>query len=131
MPTLTEEFSERLLVRVWMISAVLSLVAAIVLWVKYGAAQALSFLLGAVVAIVNLRWLESSVRRMFDLDSEVKKRKRLWPKMVARYLFLGVIAYVIFKGYFVSVSEFLGGLFIPVFALMLEAAYEAYVALRS
>jgi hypothetical protein len=128
---LTDSFSDRILTRVWMISAVLSLLAAIALWIRFNAAFALSFLLGAIVAIVNLRWLEGSVRRMLDADLSSGKRLRIWPKMLLRYLFLAAIAYVIFKGYFVSVSALLAGLFVPIIALMLEAAYEAYVAFKS
>lgn len=128
---LTESFSDNLLTRVWIISAVISLVAALALWAKFNAAFALSFLLGAVVAIINLRWLESSVRRMTSEDFVPGRRLRLWPKMLLRYLFLGAIAYVIFKGYFVSVSALLAGLFVPIAALMLEAAYELFIALKS
>lgn len=114
-----------------MISAVVSLAVAIALWIKFGATFALSFLLGAVAAIVNLRWLESSVRRMTGEDYVPGKHLRLWPKMLLRYAFLGAIAYVIFKGYFVSVSALLAGLFVPIAALMLEAAYELVLALKS
>ena len=128
---LTDSFSDRILVRVWMISAGLSLIAAVALWIRFNAAFALSFLLGAIVAIINLRWLEGSVRRMLEADFSSGKRLRIWPKMLLRYLFLGAIAYVIFKGYFVSVSALLAGLFVPIIALMLEAAYEAYVAFKS
>jgi hypothetical protein len=126
-----EHFSERMLARVWMISAVLCIVAGVAMWVRIDVFHAASFLLGGVVAILNLRWLEYSVRRMLDAQEGRVKGKRLWPKMVARYAFLGAIAYVIFKGYLLSVSAFLAGLFVPVAALMLEAVYELVAALRS
>jgi ATP synthase I chain len=114
-----------------MISSAISLVATMVLWIRLGAATALCLLLGAAVAIVNLRWLEHSVSRMFDVQTEKGKAGRLWPKMLARYFFLGAVAYVIFTGYLVSVGAFLAGLFVPIAALMVEAAYEAYVASKS
>jgi ATP synthase I chain len=126
-----EHFSERILTRIWMVSAVLCLLAALWMWVHMDVFHAASFLLGGVVAILNLRWLEYSVRRMLDADAGRAKARRLWPKMVARYAFLGAIAYVIFKGYLLSVSAFLAGLFVPVAALMLEAVYELVAALRS
>ncbi|MBV9670237.1 MAG: hypothetical protein JOZ43_04705, partial [Acidobacteriales bacterium] len=119
------------------------------------------FFLGAVVAIVNLRWLEYSVSQIMDafevtgaqaraaaeeqraekkdgaaevVQEEkvlVKKRPRSWPKLVLRYAFLGAIAYVILRSRFVSIGPFLAGLFLPILALMLEGAYEAYAAFRA
>lgn len=116
----------------WMISAALGFIGAAALWFRSGWQMAASLFLGAAVAIVNLRWMEFSVRRMFDAQlGERRGSKRLVWKALLRYAFLGAVAYVIFKGYFVSVRAFLVGLFVPIAALMIEAAYEMIVALRS
>ncbi len=116
----------------WMISAVLALLGAAALLLRARWPVAASFFLGAAVAVVNLRWMEYSVRRMFDAQlGQGRGSKRLLWKALLRYAFLGAVAYVIFKGYFVSVTAFLVGLFVPIAALMIEAAYEMIVALRS
>lgn len=116
----------------WMISATIALLGAAALFFRSGWTIAASFFLGAAVAVVNLRWMEYSVHRMLDAQLGTRRRgKRLLWKMLLRYAFLGAVAYVIFKGYFVSVTAFLIGLFVPIAALMLEAAYEMLVALRS
>jgi small-conductance mechanosensitive channel len=165
MSLLREEVAQRYLERIWMVSCALALAGVVVAGFRGGVTLAVSFLLGAVVAVANLRWLEYSVKRVLDSresdvaietgppdtraenapseqasdegeargNSATKIRAKplgLWPKLVARYLFLGAVAYVIFKGYFVSVSAFLCGLFVPVAALMIEAGYEAVAAFR-
>ena len=61
----------------------------------------------------------------------VKQRPRTWPKMVLRYVFLGAIAYAILRGRFVSIGPFLAGLFLPILALVLEGAYEAYHSFKT
>ena len=152
---------ERVLTRAWIVCTVLAFAGAGLFWYRTNAANALSFFLGAVVAIVNLRWLEYSVSQIMDAfevtgaqaraaaETEpkagkdgaaeavqeeevlVKKRPRSWPKLVLRYAFLGAIAYVILRSRFVSIGPFLAGLFLPILALMLEGAYEAYAAFRA
>jgi hypothetical protein len=51
-------------------------------------------------------------------------------RFVLRYLLVGVVAYAIFKGSALAFRGFLWGLLIPAAALMLEAAWESYMALR-
>ncbi|GAC1645575.1 MAG: hypothetical protein NVS9B15_03180 [Acidobacteriaceae bacterium] len=60
-------FHDRVLTRAWMTCAVLALIGTAVIYFRYTPALALSFLLGAVVAIVNLRWLEYSVAQIMDV----------------------------------------------------------------
>ena len=163
-------FHDRALSRALMTCCILALLGTALAYFRYTPAIALSFLLGAVVAIVNLRWLEYSVSQIMDVfdatgaqartaaeaeqnpepplatatprdpDSDppnppeprlVKHRPRTWPKMVLRYVFLGAIAYAILRGRFVSTGPFLAGLFLPILALVLEGAYEAYHSFKT
>ena len=159
-------FHDRALSRALMTCCILALLGTAFAYFRYTPAIALSFLLGAVVAIVNLRWLEYSVSQIMDVFESsgeqaraaaeastppetpalpeqmtaddpapeprlVKQRPRTWPKMVLRYVFLGAIAYAILRGRFVSIGPFLAGLFLPILALVLEGAYEAYHSFKT
>jgi len=51
-------------------------------------------------------------------------------RFVLRYLLVALIAYAIFKSSLGVFRGFLFGVCTPVAAMMMEAAYEAYMALR-
>ena len=126
----TEEFAERGLQRITYATLALTLAGAVVAWPVAGKAAALSFLLGAVLAIVNFEWLQFSARKIVSGFLQERPKKRIWPKLFGRYLFLAAVAYVIFKGYFLNIPVFIMGLFLPIAAMMGEAVYEAFVAFR-
>ena len=51
-------------------------------------------------------------------------------RFLVRYLLIGVAAYVIFTGWSAASKGLLFGLCMPVAAMMIEAAYELYGAVR-
>jgi len=94
---------------------------------------ALGFLAGAAVAYLNFRWLKRTVRALADAVTQTGS-PRSRPSIVLRFLMrfglIALVAYVIFTSYPLAFQGFLGGLFVPVLAIFLEAARVAYLAIR-
>jgi hypothetical protein len=99
----------------------------------YRLAGAMGFVFGAAISYVNFRSLSRGVegltKRIVDQNSH-EKGGRIIMRFVLRYLLVGMVAYAIFKSSAVAFRGFLWGLLIPAAALMLEAAWESYLALR-
>jgi hypothetical protein len=113
--------------------AALCVLATGVLWVVYGRVLALGFVLGSAAAAVNFFWLKRVVAG-FTAAVSGDARRPSSALLVFRYLFrfalITMAAFVIFKSSRTSGYGFLIGLFVPVAALMCEAAYETWVAVR-
>jgi ATP synthase I chain len=99
----------------------------------YRLAGAMGFAFGAAISYINFRSLSQGVegltKRIVDQNSR-EKGGRIIMRFVLRYLLVGIVAYAIFKSSAVAFRGFLWGLLIPAAALMLEAAWESYTALR-
>jgi hypothetical protein len=91
--------------------------------------SSLGILVGCIVAGLNFYWLARFVNALAARAVETGSRDSgLGP--ILRYGLMGLIAYAIFKSSVVSFPSFLLGLFLPVPAILVEAAQETYVALR-
>jgi len=99
----------------------------------YGWAGAIGFAAGAAVSYINFRALtrgvEGLAERIVHQHSQEKGRKIVL-RFLMRYALVAVVAYAIFKGSALAFRGFLAGLCVPVAAMMIEAGFEAYVALR-
>jgi hypothetical protein len=99
----------------------------------YRLAGAMGFAFGAAISYINFRSLSQGVegltKRIVDQNSR-EKGGRIIMRFVLRYLLVGVVAYAIFKSSALAFRGFLWGLLVPAAALMLEAAWESYMALR-
>ena len=99
--------------------------------------MAAGFALGAVVAFVGMLELEHAVgeftARVAAASANEKSRDsglRLATRFLLRYALMAAVCYAIFR---VSRTAFYGSvaaLFVPVAAMMLEAIYEAWLAMR-
>jgi ATP synthase I chain len=124
---------ERILPRVLrniMVFSVLLLVPAF--WF-YRWAGSVGFVFGAAVSYVNFRSLTRGVEGLTDRIVNRNSREkggRIVLRFVVRYGLVGVAAYAIFMSSSVAFRGFLWGLCVPVAALMAEAAWEGYTALR-
>jgi ATP synthase I chain len=124
---------ERILPRVLrniMVFSVLLLVPAF--WF-YRWAGSIGFVFGAAVSYVNFRSLTRGVEGLTDRIVNRNSREkggRIVLRFVVRYGLVGVAAYAIFMSSSVAFRGFLWGLCVPVAALMAEAAWEGYTALR-
>jgi hypothetical protein len=113
---------------------ILGAIATLVAWWIWGWRIAAGVLLGCVVSYVNFHWLEralnSLAERITAAGSKVSSTGTVF-RFLLRYVFIGIGAYVIFKGSADGLYGFLGGLSLTVAAILCEAVYETYAALRS
>jgi hypothetical protein len=99
----------------------------------YGWAGSIGFGFGAAVSYVNFRSLTRSVEGLADrIVNRNSREKGGWIilRFVVRYGLVGAVAYAIFKSSSQAFRGFLWGLCVPVAALMAEAVWEGYTALR-
>jgi len=91
------------------------------------------FLIGGVIGVFNFLVLKRTVTAVGEVVVEGKATpsvKRQVVKFFFRYVLLAAVLYVIFKSSAVSVYGLFMGLFLPVGAILIEAVYELYGALR-
>jgi hypothetical protein len=102
------------------------------LWAALGWHFALGFLLGALVAAINYYWLKSIAAAFADVATQTGRHSSagIVAKSLLRLVLLGVLVYVIFRSSGQVAYGFLAGLFVPVAAMVCEAGYEAWSALR-
>jgi ATP synthase I chain len=121
------------LLRMERLIPVLAIVVSVALGVKAGWGVALGFVVGAAVAYVNFRWLKSTVKALADavtLGGLHASKPSIVLRFLTRFILIAVAAYVIFVSYPVAFHGFLGGLFAPVLAILVEAAYVVYLGVR-
>jgi small-conductance mechanosensitive channel len=101
-------------------------------WLRFGWRLALGFALGCAIAYVNFHWLKRVVSAMADRITQSGKRESsrgIVLRFLLRYFLMGLAAYAILRLTPASLYGLLAGLFLPVAAILCEAAYEAYAAL--
>src|SRR5258708_2993638 len=99
----------------------------------YRWAGAIGFAFGAVVSCVNFKSLTRGVEGLSDrIVNRNSREKDGWIvlRLVVRYGLVGAAAYAIFKSSPLAFRGFLWGLCVPVAALMAEAVWQGYMALR-
>jgi hypothetical protein len=105
---------------------------AIVAW-RFGRVIAIGFAAGAFIAYLSFRSLSKAVHALAARVVEAHQPERgfsLVNGFFLRYLLAGIVAYVIFTSSSQAFRGFLFGLCTPVAAMLLEAGFEGYVALR-
>ena len=103
------------------------------LWVRYGRGVALSFVIGGAISLINFYWLGRVLAAMVEAVAVQGKRRSaggIVLRFVLRYVLIGVAAYAIFKSSAMSLYGLCAGLSLPVGAVLIEAAYAIYGALR-
>ena len=112
---------------------ILAVAASAVLAARGHWAAGVGFLVGAVIAYVNFRWLKSTVNALaaaVTKDGERASRPSVVFRFLTRFVLIAFAAYVIFVSYPVSFQGFLAGLFVPVLAIFVEAGFVVFVSLR-
>jgi hypothetical protein len=130
--TRSENFYAGALDRIRRITLVLGVVASIAVWVIYGTAIGLGFVVGCVISYVNFHWLKKAISDFADRITATGKSHSTGGivfRFLLRYGFIAAAAYVILSSSKSSVYGLLGGLFLSVAAIFCEAAYEVGVAL--
>jgi hypothetical protein len=110
-------------------------------WTWSGWTWGAGFSLGAILSILNFYWLKSAVTVISDAFlhpsgaglQDASERRHSQPRkwvavlrFIFRYALIGIVGYGIFLSSAISLMAFLGGLFVPVAALMAEAAYQVF-----
>jgi hypothetical protein len=111
------------------LGAVLALCTA---W-RFGLISALGFAAGAIIAYLSFRSLNKAVQSLASRIVDSKQPNRgfsLVNGFFLRYVFAGIVAYVIFTSSSQAFRGFLFGLCTPVAAMLMEAGFEAYAAVR-
>jgi hypothetical protein len=104
------------------------------IWIHYGFLSASGFLAGVIISYVNFHWLTRAVNALADriaADSNSNESgSGIVFRFLVRYLLIGLAAYVTFVIRPQAFRGLLIGLCLPVAGMMIEAAFETYVALR-
>ena len=100
---------------------------------RFGMILAGGFAAGALVAYLSFRSLNKAVQslaRRIVASGQPESGFALVNGFFLRYLLAGIVAYVIFTSSSKAFRGFLFGLCTPVAAMLLEAGFEVYAALR-
>jgi hypothetical protein len=103
--------------------------AAAVCW-NWGWKSAAGFLLGALFALLNLRWLDQLVETVVREDAG-KPKRRLVFWLSVRYLVFAAGAYVMMRFLGVSLLAPLAGMLMAAGAVVLEILYELILYART
>jgi hypothetical protein len=129
----SQAFYAGALLRIRRIMLVLGSVACLLGWFRYGGRIALGVACGCAIAYVNFVWLERVVNAFADRITNTRIQHSgggVVARFLLRYLLMAAAAYAIFTVSRASLYGLLAGLFLPVAAIVCEAAYEVYAALR-
>ena len=119
----------RMLRFVLILGAVFTLVAA---W-RFGWVVAVGFAAGALIAYLSFRSLNKAVQALASRIVDARQPESgysLVNGFFLRYLLAGIAAYVIFTSSSQAFRGFLFGLCTPVTAMLTEAGFEVYSAIR-
>ncbi|PYP91338.1 MAG: hypothetical protein DMG65_08170 [Candidatus Angelobacter sp. Gp1-AA117] len=119
--------------RIVRLMIILPFVITPLLWVRFNRHVAFGFIAGCLIAVFNFYWLKRSVSFLADrVTSTGRKQSATGVVMgfLLRYFLIAAGAYGIFKSSAASVYGLFAGLFLPVGAILIEAVYETYGALR-
>jgi len=128
-----EGFYAAALPRIRNFMLILAPVLCAVAWAKFGLRAAIGFLLGCAIAYLNFQWLKSGVSGLADRVTNTGKAQSgagIVARFLLRYVLLGLAAYAILTSFPASLRGLFAGLFLPVGAIVCEAFYELYAALR-
>jgi ATP synthase I chain len=127
-----ENFYSGALGRIRKVMAVLAVALLPLAGWRFGLRPALGFALGCAIAYLNFYWLKRVITGFVDRAAgaaTAKSEKGIVWRFLLRYVLMALGAYAILAGSPASLNGFFAGLFLPVAAILCEAAYEVYVSL--
>jgi small-conductance mechanosensitive channel len=128
-----DAFAANVYRRIFWSMVVLFLGGILILWAKFGRGMGLSFAIGGAIALINFYWLKRTLAALVEAVAvEGKKRSAagIILRFMLRYVLIAIAAYAIFKSSTMSLLGLCAGLSLPVGAVLIEAAYAIYGALR-
>jgi hypothetical protein len=127
-----DDFYSRALERIQRIMIVFGVAALITAWGYFGWRIALGVALGSSIAYLNFRWLKKVVAGIADLtiqSGSPASSRGVVHRFLLRYFLMALVAFAILTVSRESLYGLFAGLFLPVAAILCEAAYEAYAVL--
>jgi len=128
-----DSFYERAIPRMLRTMLVVGVLLLVPVFWFYSWAGAVGVAAGSAISYINFRTLISGVEALGDRIVNRHSKERGWViilRFLVRYGLVGIAAYAIFKSSALAFRGFLWGLCLPVAAMMVEAAVEAYAAFR-
>jgi len=127
-PALTapEAVERRVWRNIFAVVAIAVVIAALTADLKF----MLGLVLGGGLALLNYKWLQSSLRAVLGAGSQ-KTPPGTMIKFVVRWLVIGAVAWAANKTRYFDAVAILAGLFAPAGAVMIEAGYVAYKSLTA
>jgi hypothetical protein len=125
----SDDFYFRTLHRIQRLMMVLGIAALTTAWAIFGWRLGLGFALGGAIAFLNFYWLQKVVGGIGDLTANAGSpisSKGIVVRFLLRYFLMAIVAFVILTVSRESLYGLFAGLFLPVAAMLCEAAYEAY-----
>jgi hypothetical protein len=129
----SEAFYSRALPRIRRFMIGIAIPVAVFVSLRFGLKIGLGFVVGCAIAYLNFYWLKRVVTGLADKITATGKRASsagIVLRFLARYFLMALAAYAIFTVSPASLHGLFAGLFLPVAAIMCEAGYELYAALR-
>jgi len=111
----------------------LGVMATVAVLVRFGLAVAAGFVVGCAIGFLNFHWLKRVVSALAERATSTGERQSstgVVARFMLRYFLIALAAYAIFTISRDSLYGLLAGLFLPVGAILVEAGYELYAALR-
>lgn len=108
---------------------VIGIAALITAFSVFGWRTAVGFALGAFIAYINFHWLEKVVTGLAELTLQTgspASSRGVVHRFLLRYFLMAMIGFVILTVSRQSLYGLFAGLFLPVAAILCEAAYETY-----
>jgi hypothetical protein len=127
-----EAFYAEVYRRLVAIMAGLGVAGTITAGIWYGPLMAATFFAGSVIAVLNFHWLKHTIEAMGGrLPSRARSAWAVVLRFLLRYVLIALAAYVIFRSTTNSLYGFFAGLCLPAGAIVIEALYQTYRALRT
>jgi hypothetical protein len=127
----SDDFYARSLERIQSFMLVLGLAGLIMASIFFGWRIGMGFALGATIAYLNFHWLKKVVAALAELtigSGTPASSRGVVHRFLLRYFLMAIVAFVILAVSRESLYGLFAGLFLPVAAILCEAAYEAYAA---
>ncbi|HWX56050.1 MAG TPA: ATP synthase subunit I [Verrucomicrobiae bacterium] len=127
------DFADGVYSRVVRSMAALAVLAAPLVWIRLGQIATLAFVGGSAIALLNFYWLKRTIQDLIDRTVSSGRKPTSFGvllRFLFRYVLIAIGLYVIFKGSATSAYGLIGGLSLPVGAVIMEAVYQTFRALR-
>ena len=128
----SDDFHALALERIQRIMIVIGVAACFTASAFFGWRIGLGFALGGIIAYLNFHWLKKVVGGIAELTVQSgapASSRGIVHRFLLRYFLMAMVAFVILTVSRESLYGLFAGLFLPVAAILCEAAYEAYAAL--